>query len=430
MKKIMIVDDEEISLMMTTHILSSEYMTVCASSGEEAVKLYEIEKPDLVLSDLRMPNMDGYTLQTELQKRAGEQVPFMFMTADKDEETESKGFENGAMDFIRKPFRADVLVKRVANILQTIEKIKGLKIAAETDPMTGCLNKSSSQEEITKLCQRTQGVLMIVDLDSFKLVNDIHGHGMGDRILIRFAEILRSSVRTSDVVGRMGGDEFIMYCQNIKDEEVLESKTRFINEHIVESAKEFMGEDMNIPLGASIGCVFVPDEGEDFKQLHQKADQALYQVKKNGKHGFAVFKSEMVKSQQSMGSGSGVAQIVQLLNERNKIPGAFMLSPENFKTLYQFMSRMVENYHRRIWILVFTVEKGIDTSVEKFGKVVQSSMRKSDVLTQHGKNQFVVLLQNAQEHNIFQIIGRIMKKWASEQPEDPAMILVEHDYIK
>ena len=115
--KILIVDDEKISLRMTQHILSSEYDTVCASNGRDAIEIYKTERPNLVLSDLRMPEIDGFELQKKLQDIYGKQIPFMFMTADKDDEAESKGFAIGALDFIRKPFRADVLLKRVFNIL-------------------------------------------------------------------------------------------------------------------------------------------------------------------------------------------------------------------------------------------------------------------------------------------------------------------------
>ena len=91
MKKILIVDDEKIFLMMTDRILSSAYTTVCASSTEEAIELYKREKPDMVLSDLRMPGMSGYELKQKLQEEYGEQIPFMFMTADTAEEAESHG---------------------------------------------------------------------------------------------------------------------------------------------------------------------------------------------------------------------------------------------------------------------------------------------------------------------------------------------------
>lgn len=207
---------------MTAHILSTRYETICATNGEEAIEIYKKERPNMILSDLNMPGMSGFELQNTLQDMYCEQIPVMFMTADNSDDTESQGFENGAVDYIRKPFRADVLLKRVENILKNVEKIQGLK-------------------------------------------------------------------RAADIVGRMGGDEFIAFCQYVSEEEVVAEKTKYINEELLKSAKEFMGEDMTIPLGASIGAVAVPDEGTDFLTLYQKADKALYNVKQNGKHGFAIY---------------------------------------------------------------------------------------------------------------------------------------------
>ena len=125
--RIAIVDDENISLMMTNHILSSEYDTIMASSGEEAICFCKETKPDLVLSDLRMPSMNGMELQEHLKEQYGDEIPFIFMTADRSEETESEGLRRGALDYIHKPFRADVLLKRVGNILKMVEQIRGFK---------------------------------------------------------------------------------------------------------------------------------------------------------------------------------------------------------------------------------------------------------------------------------------------------------------
>lgn len=418
MKKIMIVDDEQVSLMMTEHILSTTYHIVCATSGAQAIELYKAEHPDMVLSDLHMPGMTGYELQHKLQEECSEQVPFMFMTADQDDATESKGFENGAMDFIKKPFRADVLLRRVANILQTVEKIQGLKKAAVVDPMTGLLNKASAQEEIAAACRNTQGVLMIIDLDSFKLVNDLYGHAMGDKILVRFAEILRAVVRPIDIVGRMGGDEFIAFCQNVKDEIVIEKKSRFINKYITEAAKEFMGDDMQIPLGASLGCVLAPQEGTDFAALFKKADKALYTVKQNGKHGFSFFKEETAEKETASATATDIANAIKILSERNAPRGGFVLPYEQFRTVFQFLARLKANYQKDIWMLLFSItEKDhaalpIEDAVEQLTDVLRTSLRQSDVITQSGKNQLIVLLSELSASDIETVTDRIMGKWA------------------
>ncbi len=417
MNKIMIVDDEKISLMMTEHILSASYETVCASSGEEALSLFDREKPDMVLSDLRMPGMSGYELQEKLQNEYRDKIPFMFMTADTDEETESKGFENGAMDFIRKPFRADVLLKRVGNILSMVEKIQGLKKAAVMDPMTGLLNKTSAEEEIAELCKSSSGVLMLIDLDSFKLVNDLYGHDMGDKILIRFAEILKAVVRPIDVLGRLGGDEFIAFCQNVTEDIVIEKKSRFINKYIVDAAKEFMGQDMAIPLGASIGCVFVPEEGKNFETLQKKADKALYSVKQNGKHGYQFYTSLSEKNSSNENQTTDLSAAIQIFRERNKGRGAFLLGYDQFRTAYQFLSRLNTNYQKEICMLLFTIKESehaaipIEDAADDFIGVLSSSLRQSDIVTQSGRNQCIAILPETSPANLNVVTDRIMQKW-------------------
>ncbi|MBQ8955430.1 MAG: diguanylate cyclase [Lachnospiraceae bacterium] len=415
--KIMIVDDEHISLAMTEHILSTAYTVVCASSGEDAIRMYFKEEPDMILSDLRMPGMSGFDLQQTLQKQSGHQIPFMFMTADMDEEIESKGFEIGALDFIRKPFRADVLLRRVANILQTMDQIQGLKKAAETDPMTGLLNKTSVQTEIDEICRQSKGALMMIDLDSFKPVNDIYGHDMGDKILIRFAEIICSAIRSSDIAGRMGGDEFIVFCQNVTDEAVIAEKTRYINENIVASAREFMGEDMSIPLGASIGCALAPQDGSDFLTLFKKADKALYAVKQNGKHGYSIYKESGDSDTDIASDATDLGSAIQILSERSPAKGAMTLSMEQFRLMFQFLTRVNANYQKKIHIVLFSL-KGSDTDempsadiTETFLDRMRSSLRQSDIITQSSKNQFLLILLKTTPPNAQLVIDRILNNW-------------------
>ena len=415
MEKILIVDDQMITLKMTAHILSTSYETICATSGQEAIELYQKERPDMILSDLNMPGMSGFEMQKILQDMYEEHIPVMFMTADNSDDAEIQGLESGAVDYIRKPFRADVLLKRVANILSHVEKIQGLKRAAETDPMTGLLNKASSQFEIGEACKHAPGMLMMIDLDSFKLVNDLYGHAMGDKVLIRFAEIIKSAIRSADIAGRMGGDEFIAFCQYVSDEAVVAEKAKYINDEVMASAKEFMGEDMNIPLGASIGAVAVPDEGIDFATLYAKADKALYQVKQNGKHGYAIYSEHEDSEETEDKKESGIAREVAILKERNKEKGAMNLPNEQFRLIYRFLARAELNYHRENKLALFTVEEpGNETDEEPAQMLIDlmcNSLRSSDVVTKRSRNTVSVILLEASPVDTNIIIERLVNKW-------------------
>ena len=275
MSKILILDDEEMMLMLAERILSQKYEILTATTGEEAIKIFEHERPDMVLSDLMMPEMDGYELHRILQERSPYPVPIIFMSADESDEAESKGFEVGAEDYIRKPVKPDVLLRRVGNIIDNLDKIHGLEIAASTDALTKLLNKAATQKKLSALVKEAFGALLMVDLDSFKLVNDIYGHLAGDKILIHFADLIRCMIRENDVAGRMGGDEFIVFLQNVDDEKVLTAKANFLNESILIEAKNLLGNEMQIPLGVSLGAVFTKSNSAASTALPSSAKKVI-----------------------------------------------------------------------------------------------------------------------------------------------------------
>lgn len=397
MSKILVVDDEKIMLLMARRFLEKKYEIVTAMSGAEAIKIFEREHPDMILSDLMMPEMDGYELQRVLQEKFPEHVPIMFMTADESDESESKGFEVGAADYIRKPFKAEVLQRRVENILNHLDQIHGLQEQAETDPMTGLLNKSASQKAVDSAAGKLPGALLMIDLDSFKLVNDIYGHAMGDKILIVFSELIKKISRAEDVAGRMGGDEFIVYLKNVADEEVLQIKTKFLNEEILSAAKNLMGEDMEIPLGVSVGAVFAPDEGKDFLTLFKKADSALYDVKQHGKHGLRIY--GVHHAENNLTQVEGLSQMRMILGERNIEHGAYFVDFEQFKIIYRLLVRMSNMYSKGLALMQITAD-------ENFQETLLHSLRNSDCVT-HSGNKFLVLLQEVNEVDINAIKNRL-----------------------
>ncbi|MBP5262721.1 MAG: diguanylate cyclase [Clostridiales bacterium] len=420
MTKILIVDDEEMMRMVTKKILSAQYEVLTASSGAEAMSVYEKEKPSLILSDLLMPEMSGFELHEALKDRYNVNVPIMYMTADDDAELEGKGFDTGAMDFIRKPFRADVLLRRIENILSNITQIKDLTEEATIDKLTGFLNKASATKTLTEVCRDDVGVLLMIDLDSFKLVNDIHGHEAGDEILRRFAEVIRHNTRSDDVVGRFGGDEFVAFCRNVTDENMVAGISMRINSQLVSAAKEMFGEDMSIPLGVSIGGVYVPEEGTDFAELFAKADKALYYVKQNGKHGYSVFGSKIGKETiEVRSSEEDLKQLTMIMEERNTANCAFWLGQDAFSFVYRYMIRYIQSYHGFAYKVLFTINPvssdhdpaAFASVTQQFGERLNMSLRKSDIMMQTKPNQFFLILAEIDDKYIRGVIDRALDQW-------------------
>ena len=409
MQKILIVDDDSVMLRLASLILSKHYHVVTASSGEEALTIFETEKPDLVLSDLLMPNMDGYELHRILKERNSETIPIIFMTANEDEDSERRGFDIGVDDYVHKPFKADVLLRRIQNVLRNSNKIRGLKHAVDMDALTGLLNKTASQRKISEFCLKHKGVLMLIDLDSFKLVNDLYGHDMGDKILVRFSSLIKETIHASDIAGRMGGDEFIAFCQDVQDESVVMEKTAFLNEKILAAAKEFMGRDMNIPLGASIGAVFIPSDGTDFTILCSKADKALYEAKQAGKHGCSFYDG----GNTDQSDRKKLLDMQMILGERVIGNGAYFVEINGFKEIYRMFVRLVNTYRRDVQLMQITLNTENSDALDKFRELLLYNLQQSDCVTQNGKKQFLVLMPETHAEECEGIEQKIISKWQS-----------------
>ena len=135
MKKILVIDDDKVVLTLAEKTLSAKYSVSTAVSGSQALELFSADMPDLVLSDLLMPEMSGYELQRAISEMSADRIPFVFMTSDESDESESKGFEQGAWDYIRKPVKADLLLKRIERIFINVDEEKKLRQAAKQKGM-------------------------------------------------------------------------------------------------------------------------------------------------------------------------------------------------------------------------------------------------------------------------------------------------------
>lgn len=427
-KWIMVVDDDTANLQMAGHILSKNHMRVTALKSGQLLLDYVANKgvPDLILLDIKMPEMDGFeTLRQlrELEKEKGiEEIPVIFLTADEERETESRGFEVGVADFIRKPFHPDVLMRRIDHIVSKQKEMISLKSEAATDKLTGLLNKAAVGTALAKACSVSEGSLLMIDLDSFKLVNDVYGHEMGDKVLIRFSEILKNAFPEGSVCGRIGGDEFAAFVMGVTEEWKIATLSEELNSKIVAVAKELMGEEMNLPLGVSMGVIYVPKHGNDYGSLMKLADECLYAVKKNGKHGYSIYSTDV--QQEKEGFEVDLKAISEILGERTVPDVALQLDMEAFAYVYRYVIRYIVRHQIDACKILFTLkpfgegdEKGYHDACDEFGNCLRDTLRKSDILMRNRHNQYFVFLTDVREDSTEKVIRNIMRKWHVGYPD-------------
>jgi len=171
------------------------------------------------------------------------------------------------------------------------EKKESLKLydEAKRDPLTKLFNKIHSQEMIQKYLLKGRykhSALFIIDVDNFKNVNDTMGHMFGDDTLASFSKVLSFNFCASDIVGRIGGDEFIAFMKDVRDIEAIRNQAERVCEAICNIRKN---RQQGIKISSSIGISVYPEHGMTYEELFQKADQALYYTKGKGKNGYTIY---------------------------------------------------------------------------------------------------------------------------------------------
>lgn len=165
-----------------------------------------------------------------------------------------------------------------------------IKKEAETDEMTGLYYKKAAERKIGKILLRNPDqryAFFIFDIDNFKQANDYFGHAFGDFVIRKFADILRQNFREEDVLGRIGGDEFVAFIRT-NDPERIEEKARELSDALDRTCSD---QTSSWKMSASIGVSIVPEDGMDFETLYKNADKALYETKQRGKNGYTLYKS-------------------------------------------------------------------------------------------------------------------------------------------
>lgn len=305
--KVLVVDDDPSVLVVLQHLLGEQGHTVLsARDGREALKFAMAERPQMIVCDWIMPEMDGLTLCRALRETdEGRQIYFLLLTGLEKDENLVEAFEAGVDDFVTKPFSPKVLLARLraghrvirlqeegVRDSQSLRRFatelavanRRLRQAALTDPLTGLPNRRYAMERLEQewtASNRNQRPLsvMMVDVDRFKTVNDTYGHDVGDQTLRHIALTLRKGARGEDVICRLGGEEFLVISPDTGLAAAMRLAERL--RVAVAGAPAMLGA-IQYSVTVSIGVAERDAVMVKFDELLKAADQVLYHSKHLG----------------------------------------------------------------------------------------------------------------------------------------------------
>jgi diguanylate cyclase (GGDEF)-like protein len=303
---ILLVDDEPLNLKLLQRMLEEKgFQISTAINGNEALQFLEKTPVDLILLDVVMPGIGGYDVCKtikDLPQRG--KIPIIFLTALTENQDLINGFCAGAVDYVRKPFNvaellarvnAHMEIKRNREIIEQ-QKVKLEQINEELELMNRSLYQRSITDSLTNLFNRQYTLdhlqneidrfkrygnifsLMLLDIDHFKTVNDTFGHLEGDAAIMRCSQAIKRSVRNVDIVGRYGGEEFLVLLPF-----TYEAGALIVAQRISEAMRETGNSGISAPaLTISIGLAQY--RGEDEKEILRKVDGLMYKAKTNGRN--------------------------------------------------------------------------------------------------------------------------------------------------
>lgn len=298
--KILVADDSPTNLALISSSLENlHHEVMTATSGQEAIILFQKQRPDLIILDVVMEGMNGFECAAQIRSlEVKDWIPIIFLSASVDNESIAKGIDAGGDDYLTKPFSDITLAAKIKamqrisdmreDLCNATQKLTALTI---TDSLTGINNRfhfnQTVVERINQAKEKEQGlVIFFVDLDKFKIINDTLGHQTGDLLLQEMSIRLKSCLRKNDFLARMGGDEFAFILDDIKSTSTSEAVAKKI---VSSMSNPLLLDGHKIQCSVSIGIACYPKDGLTAEELLKNADTAMYHAKKYGRNNYKFY---------------------------------------------------------------------------------------------------------------------------------------------
>lgn len=296
--KILIVEDNREDLELLQKKLGKEhYELIVAENGQNALSMVDQHKPDLIILDVLLPDIDGFEVCRRIrQNEYYANLPVLFHTTVNTTDEKLIGLEMGASDFLNKTADERELRIRIKNLLNAKKAIDRVVRLSVIDSLTNIYNRIYFQHRVRDEFERgkrykREFCCAIIDIDYFQHVNERLGYIGGDRILKKVADVLLSNIRGADVLCRYGGDEFgWLLPETMLDDAYLavERLRQFI---ITSDLGSAAAGDVSLTISCGVSCFLNVKRG--IEELFEQADQALQKAKKEGRNQTRVFEGEI-----------------------------------------------------------------------------------------------------------------------------------------
>ncbi len=315
MRHILLIEDSPTQARYTGLLLEDAgYRVTFAETGKKGIEIAEAEQPDIVILDVVLPDLDGFSVCRRIRQRSQLYTPVMMLTEQRtDIEDKVDGLTVGADEYLNKPFDERELLARVASLVRIREVVENLynrltdgeqsyhtlRQLALTDKLTGLYNRHYFAEELQKqfiLTRRYSTPLscIMTDIDFFRDFNTQYGHPTGDWVLKEVAELMKESMREGDIIARYGGEEFVILLPMTELKGATELAERMREEVEQRTWENPSYGELKITISFGV-AIFSAPAIETADQLIARADKALYQAKNNGRNRVEVY-SELRES--------------------------------------------------------------------------------------------------------------------------------------
>jgi two-component system cell cycle response regulator len=283
--RLLLVDDDEVLRSYLTRRLQLDDCIVDeAADVESAMKLLRLHTYDLVTLDLMMHPQSGYELFEFLKEDPTlKWLPLIVLSGRNDVNDKVRCFHLGADDYVTKPFQYEELAARIYGLLK---RTKNFEQLAFRDPLTGVFNRRYFDLQIGMELQRIERYpapisLVFIDIDCFKKINDTYGHHVGDLVLQGLAHSLQVNLRSTDLLARFGGEEFVIALPNTPMEQAIATMQNILDKVRTNAVAQYEGQTFSITYSAGIAEW---QEEMTVAEWVSKADEAMYQAKQQGRN--------------------------------------------------------------------------------------------------------------------------------------------------